>query len=79
MFKIEISDKRAIPPTIYYSQDKNKLFYIRCFLHYNGQLPLVDFTIKAYAMLDEGIWRSVQVYSKVLSKISRSIGGADKE
>jgi hypothetical protein len=46
MFKIQISDKKSYPAAIYYSQDKKKLSNIRCYLHYNNQLPVVDFKIK---------------------------------
>lgn len=49
MFKIEVSDKRALPPAIYISQDKDKLSSIRCYMHYNNQLPVVDFSIRVWA------------------------------
>lgn len=73
MFKIEVSDKRALPPAIYYSQDAKKLSSVRCYMHYNNQLPAFDFSIKVWAMLGDGIWKTLTLYSKASGKLSRSV------
>lgn len=75
MIKVEISDPRTIPATIYRSQNKNKLSSIRCFLYYNNILPVYDFSIKIYVKLDDDTWKSSILRYELSSKISRSLKG----
>lgn len=79
MFKIEVSDKRALPPSIYISQDPARYSSVRCYLHYNNQLPVVDFSIKLWAMLAPQVWRTLTLYAKIFGKLSRSIQPVDDD
>lgn len=69
MIKVEISDSRAIPAMVYIAQDPNNFASIRCYLHYNNILPIVDFSMKVYAVLGEGIWRTVTASTKNGAKL----------
>lgn len=73
MLKVEVSDRRALPAMIYISQDPAHLESVRCYLHYNNQLPVIDFSIKLWVNFDNKVIKSLTLYSKVNGKLSRSI------
>jgi hypothetical protein len=79
MLRVEVSDKRATPAMVYMSQDPSNYESVRCYMHYNNVLPVVDFSIKVWAKFDDSIVKTLTLYSKVTAKISRSIKPADDD
>lgn len=48
-------------------------------MHYNNQLPAVDFSIKVRALLEDGVEKSLTLYSKIFGKLTRSLQPVDDD
>jgi hypothetical protein len=77
MFKVEVSDRRATPAMVYMSQDPSNPQLVRCYMHYNNQLPTIDFSIKVWANFDNNVIKSLTLYSQASGKLSKSIKPED--
>lgn len=79
MLRVEVSDRRAIPNMVYISQDPGNYESVRCYMHYNNVLPVVDFSIKVWARFNDNFIKTLTLYSKVSAKISRAIKPLDDD
>jgi hypothetical protein len=55
------------------SQDPTNPQLVRCYMHYNNQLPTINFSIKVWANFDNSVIKSLTLYSQPSGKLSKSI------
>lgn len=67
MIEISINETDSEPESIYLSVDEDHPKKVRCYLHYNHQLPLLDFLLTIRAHFTQTITKSLNIYTNTLT------------